>query len=139
MRVGTPKEENTHWDGKTSVDKTGWKRPSGEKTQRGKDRGVKPGMEKTQWGKAVGGTRPGWKRHRREKDLGRKRPGKEIGVERTGGKKTGREKTYHQNNRPTRTEYNRYRNFVTNEIQKPKEKYHHSLFTSMKNNIRKNW
>ena len=42
-------------------------------------------------------------------------------------------------NRLTRTEYNRYRNFVSNEFRKAKEKYYHNLFISIKNDIRKTW
>ena len=45
----------------------------------------------------------------------------------------------YKNNRLTRNEYNRYRNFVTNEIRKTKEKYYHNLFLSMKKDIRKTW
>ena len=44
-----------------------------------------------------------------------------------------------KNNRRTWTDYNRYRNFVTNKIRKAKEKYHHNFYSSMESDIRKTW
>ena len=39
----------------------------------------------------------------------------------------------------TRSEYNRYRNFVTDEIRKAKKLYFGDLFIQLRNNIRKTW
>ena len=43
----------------------------------------------------------------------------------------------YKKNQLTQTEYNRYRDIVTDEILKAEEKYYHNLFTSMKVDILK--